>query len=120
VVEVVEYVLVFAITALLAGFSVVVAQGSLPVLHRTQGGAEFDALTGAATSAAVEGSATVVIPLSNADISCSMGNMTFSSEGLNYTSNIGYPCSFALSGVTCVCNLVFSRGSEGLVLQVVS
>ena len=120
VVEILEYVLVFAITALLAGFSVIVVQGSLPVLHQTQGGAEFDELTGAASSSEVEGNATVVVPLSDASIGCSQGVLSFSSGGLNYTSQVGYPCSFAYSGLSCLCRLVFSRDSDVVGLQVKS
>jgi hypothetical protein len=120
VVEILEYILVFAITAMMAGFSVVVVQGTLPVLHQTQGGAEFDELSGAASSAAVEGSATVVIPLSNATIGCSQGVIAFTSGGLTYTSQLGYPCSFAYSGVSCLCELVFSRDSNVVGLQVKS
>ncbi len=117
-VEILEYVLVFGITALLSGFSVLVVQGSLPVLHQTQNGAEFDELTGAATSAYVEGNSTVVVPLSDASVGCSQGIMTFSSGGLNYTSHVGFACSFAYSGVSCLCKLVFSRNSDVLGLQV--
>jgi hypothetical protein len=120
VVEILEYLLVFAITAMMAGFSVVVVQDSLPVLHQTQGGAEFDELSGAATSAAVAGSATVVMPLSDASIGCSQGVIAFSAGGLNYTSRLGYPCNFSFSGVTCLCQLVFSRDSDAVELQVKS
>ena len=119
-VEILEYILVFAITALLGGFSVLVVQGALPVLHQTQGAAEFDELTGAASSAAIEGSATVVIPLSNASIGCSQGTMVFSSGGLSYRSPLEYPCSFAYSGLSCLCRLVFSRNSDVVGLQVES
>lgn len=119
-VEILEYTLVFAITALLAGFSVVAVQGSLPVLHQTQNGAEFDELSGAASSAAVVGSSTVVIPLSDATIGCSQGVITFSSGGLNYSSQVGYPCSFAYYGVSCLCKLVFSRNADVVGLQVES
>ena len=117
-VEILEYVIVFAVTALLSGFSVLVVQGSLPVLRQTQNGAEFDELTGAATSADLEGTSTVVMPLSDASIGCSQGIMTFSSGALNYTSQVGFACSFAYSGVTCLCKLVFSRNSDVLGLQV--
>ena len=119
-VETLEYILVFGITAVLAGFSVLVVQGSLPVLHETQNEAEFDELTGAANSAAVEGSAMVQMPLSNASIDCSQGIMAFSSGGLSYTSHIGYPCSFAYAGVSCLCKLIFTQNSDVLDLKVES
>jgi len=117
-VEIIEYALVFGITALMAGFSVVVVQGSLPVLHQTQGQAEFDELRGAAGSAAIQGSATVVLTLSNASIACSAGVIEFSSGGLSYSSELGYPCSFAYSGISCVCKVAFSQTTGVLGVQV--
>lgn len=117
-VEVLEYTLVFAITALVAGFSVVVVQGSLPVIKQTEGSAELDELSGAATTAVVEGSATIALPLTNASLSCSSGTLSLTLQGLNYTSKIGYQCSFALPHLTCLCTVVFTRGYDGLEVRV--
>jgi len=117
-VEIMEYVLVFAITASLAGFSVLLLQGSLPALDKTQGQSEFVQVSGAAGTAAVGGSAEVVVPLSNASIACSSGVMTFASGGLSYSSSIGYPCNFRYAGLSCVCKLTFSREAAGVGLTV--
>lgn len=117
-VEILEYILVFAITAALAGFSVLVLQGSLPVLDQTQGRSEFNELSGAATVAAVGGSAELVLPLDNASIGCSQGGLTFSSGGLNYDSPLGYPCDFGYAGLSGTCKLEFTREVDALALEV--
>ena len=118
VAEILEYTLVFAVTVMLAGFSVLVLQGSLPALHQTQAGAEFQEVTGAVGSAAVDGSSTISIPLSNASISCSQGVISFHEGGESYSSTLGYPCEFAYGGVSCLCKLVFTEESQVLELRV--
>jgi hypothetical protein len=120
VVELLEYTLVFAVSVMLAGFSVLVLQNSLPSLHQTQSGAEFQEISGAAGSAAVDGTSTITIPLSNASISCSQGVMSFHDGGLSYSSTLGYPCNFDYGGVSCLCKLVFTQDSQVLELQVES
>jgi hypothetical protein len=117
-VEIMEYILVFAVTATLAGFSLLVLQGSLPVLDKTQGQSEFNQLSGAAGVAAIEGSSELVLPLSNASVGCSSGTISFSSGGLSYSSYIGYPCDFGYAGLSGVCKFVFSRATDEVSLQV--
>ncbi|MDA4122960.1 MAG: hypothetical protein OK456_07265 [Thaumarchaeota archaeon] len=119
-VEILEYALVFAVTSVLAGASILVVQGALPILHQTQGHAEFDELDGAAASAALRGNDTIVMPLAGASIACTVGVLDFSTGGLNYSSSLGYPCSFSYSGLTCTCQLVFTRESMGISLEVLS
>lgn len=117
-VETLEYLLVFGVTIALAGFSVAFFSSSLPVLHQSQASAEFDELTGAASSAALEGTAEVTLPLSDGSLACSGGVMSFSTGGLSYSSSIGYPCSFSYPDLSCVCSLVFSLNSTGVALEV--
>ncbi len=119
-VELIEYVLVFAVTVSLSAFSILILGGSLPIMDQTQAKAQMDEIAGAASLAALNGNATVILPLSGASISCSQGILRFSSGGSNLSTAVGYPCSFNLDGVSCLCTLAFSRGPDGLELKVES
>jgi hypothetical protein len=116
-VEIVEYLLVFGVTAAVAGFSVFVFGGSLPTLHQTQAQADLDQIAGAAGLAAENGSATLVLPLSDASLSCSSSAIAFSTGGNSYTAAIGASCSFSASGLDGLCTLVFSRSPEGVEME---
>lgn len=117
-VEVIEYLLVFGVTALLAGFSVAVFGGYLPTLRQTQGQSELDQIVGAAGLAATNGTAVLVLPLNDAALSCSNGTISLSTGGANYSSGIGASCGFSVSGLNGLCTLVFTRDPGGLVLEV--
>ncbi len=117
-VELIEYLLVFGITAAIAGFSVAVFAGFLPALHQTQSQAELGQIVGAAGLAAQNGTASLVLSLDNASINCSDGILSLSTGGETYSSSIGASCSFNYSGLNGVCNLVFSRLDEGIGLEV--
>ena len=118
-VEILEYVLVFAVTASISGFSVVILSGSLPILGQSQVHAQLDEISGAAGLAELKGNSSVVLPLSNASISCSGGVVSLSSGGSDYSTNVGYPCHFGFTGLTCLCTLTFTRGEGELQLKVV-
>jgi len=113
-----EYMLVFGVTAVLAGFSVMVFGGSLPALHQTQDQSELDQIAGAAGLAAENGTATLVLPLTNATISCSNGVIELSTGGTTYASGIGASCGFTLTGLNGICKLVFTRSANGIGLEV--
>ncbi len=117
-VELVEYLLVFGVTAVIAGFSVAVFGGFLPTLHQTQSQAELDQIAGAAGLAAENGSASLVLPLDNASISCAGDVVSLSAGGQTYSSSIGASCSFSYSGLSGVCNLVFTRSDGRIGLEV--
>lgn len=117
-VEVVEYLLVFAITAAVAGFSVVVFNSSLPAIRQTQGDAQASQISGAIELAAANGDATLVLPLSNATISCSGGAVDLVTGGQTYVSGVSTGCGFSVSGLTCECDLYFSRGPDGVGMEV--
>jgi hypothetical protein len=117
-VEIIEYLLVFGVTAVLAGFSVLVFGGSLPTLHQTQDQAELDQIAGAAGLAAENGTATLALPLSNATISCSDGIVELSTGGGSFSAGIGASCGFSVSGLNGLCTLLFTRSSSGVALEV--
>lgn len=112
-----EYLLVFAITAGLAGFSVLTFSGFLPALHQTQDQSAIDQVAGAAELAAQNGSASVVLPLTNATISCHDGLMTLQTGGSSYSSTIGAACGFTVADLNGSCKLVFTRTETGITLE---
>ncbi|MDA4114325.1 MAG: hypothetical protein OK474_09785 [Thaumarchaeota archaeon] len=112
-VEVIEYLLVFGITVSLSAFSVLILGGSLPILGQSQAKAQMDEITAAADLAALKGNTTLILPLSDASLSCSQGVMTFSSGGQSLSSSIASPCSFQFKSVTCLCKLVFFAQDQG-------
>lgn len=118
-VELIEYLLVFGVTAAVAGFSVVVFGGFLPTLHETQSQAELDQIADAAGLAAQNGSASLVLPFDNASISCVGGVITFSTGGDTYSSSVAVSCDFSYAGLNGICNLVFTRldGMVGLEVE---
>ncbi len=118
-VELIEYVLVFGLTVSLSAFSILILNGSIPSLDQNQSKAQMDEVAGAAGLAALDGNATIVLPLSDASLSCSQGVLSLSSGSSNLSSSVGYPCSFHLDGVSCLCTLFFTRSQDGLQLKVV-
>jgi hypothetical protein len=116
-VELMEYLLVFGVTAALAGFSVLTFSGFLPALHQTQGQSELEQVAGAAELAAQNGSATIVLPLTNATVSCESGTMTLHTAGTDYSSSIGADCGFSVTGLNGLCKLVFTRTASGVTME---
>jgi hypothetical protein len=117
-VELMEYLLVFGVTAALAGFSVMTFSGFLPALHQTQGQSEVEQLAGAAELAAQNGSATIILPLANATVSCSAGLLSLQTAGMGYSSSIGAACAFRATGLNGLCKLVFARTETGVTMEV--
>ncbi|MGD0637585.1 MAG: hypothetical protein ABSA72_06060 [Nitrososphaerales archaeon] len=117
-VELIEYVLVFGLTVSLSAFSVLIFHGSIPPLDQNQAKAQMDEIAGAAGLAALNGNATLVMPLSNVSLSCSQGVLSITAGGSSLSSPVGYPCNFRLDGVSCLCTLVFTRSQDGLMLRV--
>lgn len=117
-VELVEYLLVFGVTAAIAGFSVAVFGGFVPTLHQTQSQAELDQMADAAGLAAENGTASLILPLDNASISCAGAVLSFSAGGQTYSSSIGSSCSFSYDGLSGVCTLIFTRSDSQIGLEV--
>jgi hypothetical protein len=117
-VEVIEYLLVFGVTAVLAGFSVAVFGGAVPTLGHAQGQAEVDQVAGAAELAAENGTSVVVLPLSNATVACSNGVIQLTTSGTSYSAAVDASCSFSFTGLNGLCSLEFMRVDSGIALEV--
>jgi hypothetical protein len=117
-VELIEYVLVFGLTVSVSAFSVLILSGSIPSLDQNQAKAQMDEVAGAAGLAALNGNATIILPLSDATIACSQGVLSLTAGGSSFSSSVGYPCNFRLDGVSCLCTLLFTRSQDGLQLRV--
>ena len=117
-VEIMEYLLVFAVTLAIAGFSVVVFTGSLPVLHETQGQEEANQMAAAVGLAARNGTSSLVVPLSQASVACSGDTLALSSGGETYTSPVSAPCAFSEDGLDGMCTLDFSLGNGTVSMEV--
>jgi hypothetical protein len=118
-VEVIEYVLVFAITAGLAAASIAVVSGAMPGLNEVAGASASDQVAGAARIAAVEGrNVTLLLPLQSASLSCSGGSLSVSIDGQSRGYEVGFPCSFDYQDLTGACTLAFSAPGDSLSLEV--
>jgi len=117
-VEVLEYLLVFSVTVLLAGFSLIVFGGLLPNVASSQGQTEVEQLAGSAALAAAEGNSSVVLPMADATVSCAHGVVYLSQGNREYSSSsIGAACSFKLSDLDGMCRMVFTRGQRGVDME---
>jgi hypothetical protein len=118
-VEIIEYVLVFGITASLAAASIAIVSGAMPGLNEVAGASASDQIAGAARIAAVEGrNVTVLLPLQGASLSCDGGSLSVTVDGQTREYGVGFPCSFEYGGLTGACALTFSAPSDSLGLEV--
>jgi hypothetical protein len=118
-VEIVEYVLVFGITAGLAAASVAIVSGAMPGLDGVAGASASDQIAGAARIAAVEGrNVTLALPLQGASLSCDGGDLSVTFDGQPRNYEVGFPCSFEYQGLTGDCTLTFSAPGDSLSLGV--
>jgi len=115
---VLEYLLVFSVTVLLAGLGLVVFGGLMPGVASTQGQMEVEQLAGSAAVAAADGTSSVTLPMADASLNCSHGVLALSQAGRVYSSSgIGAGCAFHLSGLDGLCRFVFTRGQDGVGLE---
>jgi hypothetical protein len=118
-VELIEYVIVFAISAGVAGASVMLVEGALPGLSEVAAASSSDQVAGAARISAVEGrSVTLLLPLQSSSISCAAGSLSVSISGDVRDYEVGLPCSFDFQSLNGDCTLVFSAPSDSLQLAV--
>jgi hypothetical protein len=113
-----EYLLVFGVTVAIAGFSVAVFGGTIPIVHDVQGQQDADQIAAAAGLAAVNGTSSLVIPLDGANVTCSGETVHLTGEGGIFTSPTDSPCSFTAVDLNCVCSLEFSEGSYAVTMEV--
>ena len=118
-VELIEYVIVFAISAGVAGASVMLVDGALPGMNAVAAASTSDQLGGAARLAVVEGrNVTLLVPLQDAAVSCASGSLSVSIGGDSRSYEVGLPCSFDFQGLNGSCALVFSAPAQALQLEV--
>jgi len=118
-VELIEYVIVFGITAGVAGASVMLVSGALPGLNSVASASASDQVAGAARIAVVEGrNVTLLVPLRNSAVSCAQGSLSVSISGDLRKYDVGSPCSFDFQGLNGACTLTFSAPADGLQLAV--
>ena len=118
-VELIEYVIAFAISAGVAGASVVLVNGAVPGLNAVASASTSDQVAGAARIAVVEDrNVTLLIPLREASISCASGTLAVSTGGDPRAYELGFPCSFGFNGLNGECTLDFSAPSHSLRLGV--
>jgi hypothetical protein len=118
-VELIEYVIAFAISAGVAGASVLVVNGAMPGLGQMAAASKSDQIAGAARIAVVEGrNVTLLLPFKDSSIACSGGAISVSEGGASLTRTVGFPCSFSYKGLSGACALVFSTSADSLRLEV--
>jgi hypothetical protein len=118
-VELIEYVIVFAISAGLAGASVMLVDGAVPGLNEVAAVSASDQVAGAARIAVVEGgNVTLLLPLQDSSVACSAGSLSVGIDSDSRAYDVGFPCSFDFQGLNGTCTLVFSAPAESLQLGV--
>lgn len=117
-VELIEYVIAFTISAGLAGASVALVQGALPGLDQVMSQSKADQIASAARiSVAEDRNTTLVLPLQQTSVSCESGTLDVSIGGVQYEQEIGFPCAFASGSLTGLCTLSFAAPQTSLTLE---
>jgi hypothetical protein len=120
VTEIFEYLIVVAVSSVLAGSSLMVLHGSLPTIGAVGVDAEFNQVVGATNLAIIRGAAvTAVIPLENGYLSCARSQLSFGSNGESFSSEVGFDCSFRFQDLSCLCTLIFEPVGSTLRLEVI-
>jgi hypothetical protein len=118
-VELLEYVIVFGISAGLAGASVMLVNGAVPGLSQVAAASAADQVAGAARIAVFEDrNVTLLLPLQDSSVACAAGSLSVSIDGHSRGYDLGFPCSFDFQGLSGECALVFSAPADSLNLGV--
>ncbi|MDG7020929.1 MAG: hypothetical protein JRN23_03245 [Nitrososphaerota archaeon] len=108
-VELIEYVLVFAVSAGVAGAGLAVVGGAMPGLEQVSYASVADQIGAAASLAVAQGrSVSVVVPLADATVACDSGTLSVTEGGSTRDYALYFPCSFDLRGLDGDCTLDFS------------
>lgn len=108
-VELVEYAVIFGISAGIAGASVMLVTGALPGLEQVAAASTSDQIAGAARLAAVEGrNVTVLLPLHDTSVDCGGGSLKVTTGGMSREDETPLPCSFDFQTMSGECGLAFS------------
>ncbi len=117
-VELLEYVIVFGISAGVAGASVMLVNSAMPGLNEVAAASKSDQIADAARLAVVEGrNVTLLLPLRTSSIACAAGDLAVSVDGADRAYPLGFPCSFSFKGLNGACSLLFSAPSDSLSLE---
>ncbi len=117
-VELIEYVIAFGISAGVAGASVMLVNGAMPGLIQLASASKSDQVAGAARIAVVEDrNVTLLLPLRGSSVACSSGTLSVSIDGSTRAYKVGAPCSFDFRGLDGECTLTFSAPSDSLRLE---
>jgi hypothetical protein len=117
-VELIEYVIAFAISAGIAGASVMLVNGAMPGLNQVASASKSDQVAGAARISVLEDrNVTLLLPLTDASISCSGGSLSVLIGGAPRAYSVGFPCAFDFEGLKGECTLVFSAQADSLRLE---
>jgi hypothetical protein len=118
-VELIEYVIAFGISAGVAGASVMLVNGAMPGLDQVAVASKSDQIAGAARISIVEGrTVSLLLPLKDSSISCFAGTLSVSVGASSRSYPMSFPCSFSFRGLNGACSLVFSASPDALRLDV--
>ena len=117
-VELIEYVIAFGISAGVAGASVMLVNGAMPGLDQVAAASKSDQIAGAARIAIVEGrDVSLLLPLKDSSVVCAAGSLSVSTGGTSRSYQLGFPCSFSFQGLDGSCLLVFSAAPNSFQLE---
>ena len=117
-VELLEYVIAFGISAGVAGASVMLVNSAMPGLNQVASASKSDQVAGAARIAVLEDrSVTLLLPLRDSSMACADGSLSLSIEGSQRAYDVGLPCSFDFHGLTGECTLIFTASADSLQLE---
>jgi hypothetical protein len=118
-VELIEYIIVFGISAGVATASVMLVDGAMPGLNEVASVSKSDQVAGAARIAVLQGAnVTLLLPLQDSSVSCAAGSLSVSFGNESRAYEMGFPCSFDFQGLNGACTLVFSAPADSLRLGV--
>ena len=114
-VELIEYVIVFGISAGAAGAALMLVHGMVPGLNAVAAASESDQIAGAARIAvAQDRNVTLLLPLHDASVSCQDGELTVSTDENSRSYSLYYPCHFQSPGLSGDCSLAFFVQQESI------
>ena len=118
-VELIEYVIAFGISAGVAGASVMLVNGALPGLNQVAAQSVADQVASAARIAVIEDrNVTLLLPLHDSSISCSGGSLSVTMSNAARVYQVGFPCSFDSGHLSGSCSLGFSAPAGSLRMEV--
>jgi hypothetical protein len=117
--EVLEYSLVFLLSLVMAGSSILISSSFISDSRGLQNRAAFSGLTDAAWRAVEQGNADDSITLATATISCTDGNMSLSSPYYSASVSLPVGCDFGFPQVEGTRQIEFSFSNGRLGLEVV-